>query len=102
IPLDRLDPYNAAGKIVTYPGLKEEYYLNPAQLDPDGVRRSLRIEREEALVVLRPPADMALYHRGIANDVFAEVIERIRATDRCVAVVLPRTSTQRESLARNI
>lgn len=98
IPLERLDAYDAAGKVVTYPGLKEEYYLDPATLDPAGVRAALGIDAEQVLVVLRPPADMALYHRGITNDVFAAVLDRVRDTPRCTAVVLPRTDDQRRAI----
>ncbi|MCB0877827.1 MAG: DUF354 domain-containing protein [Thermoleophilia bacterium] len=98
IPLERLDQYGAAGKVVTYPGLKEEYYLDAGALDPAGVRAQLDIDSDEVLVVLRPPADMALYHRGITNDVFAAVLDRVRGTSGAVAVVLPRTQQQRVAL----
>ncbi|MCW2927603.1 MAG: hypothetical protein JWM86_1571 [Thermoleophilia bacterium] len=98
IPLERLDQYGAAGRVVTYPGLKEEYYLDADALDPAAVRASLGIDADRVLVVLRPPAEMALYHRGITNDVFAAVLDRVRTTDGCVAVVLPRTESQRQSL----
>jgi predicted glycosyltransferase len=98
IPFARLDQYGAAGRVVGYPGLKEEYYLDAASLDPSGVRGSLGIDAEQVLVVLRPPAAMALYHRGITNDVFGAVLDRVRATDGCVAVVLPRTPEQRVAI----
>jgi predicted glycosyltransferase len=102
IPLERLDQYGAAGKIATYPGLKEEYYLDVDALDPAGIRAKLGIDIEQVLVVLRPPADMALYHRGITNDVFGAVLDRVRATDGAVAVVLPRTPQQRTALQASI
>ncbi len=98
IPLERLDQYGAAGRAVAYPGLKEEYYLDAGALDPAGVRAQLGIDADRVLVVLRPPAAMALYHRGITNDVFGAVLDRVRATDGCVAVVLPRTRDQRVAL----
>lgn len=94
IPLERLDQYGAAGRVVAYPGLKEEYYLDGSELDPASIRAGLGIEPSAVLVVLRPPADMALYHRGIVNDVFAEVLDRARSTAECIAVVLPRTTEQ--------
>jgi predicted glycosyltransferase len=102
IPLERLDQYGAAGRAVGYPGLKEEYYLDAATLDPAGVRASLGIEADGVLVVLRPPAAMALYHRGITNDVFGAVLDRVRATEDCVAVVLPRTHEQRLALTASV
>lgn len=102
IPLERLDQYGAAGRVSTYPGLKEEYYLDPASLDPGAVRAQLGIESHRVLVVLRPPADMALYHRGITNDVFAAVLERVRETEDAVAVVLPRTRDQRLAILATV
>lgn len=98
IPLERLDDYGAAGRAVQYPGLKEEYYLDASALDPAGVRAELSIEPDQVLVVLRPPAAMALYHRGITNDVFGAVLDRVRVTEECVAVVLPRTPEQRVAI----
>ncbi|MCW2973856.1 MAG: hypothetical protein JWN72_2129 [Thermoleophilia bacterium] len=102
IPFARLDAYGAAGKVVSYPGLKEEYYLDVATLDAAGTRARLGVGAEEVLVVLRPPADFALYHRGITNDVFAEVLDRARATDDCRVVVLPRTDGQRDRIAAHV
>lgn len=102
IGFDRLDEYGAAGRCVAYPGIKEEYYLDPAALDPAAVRAELGIDPDAVLVVLRPPADMALYHRGIVNDVFGQVIDRVRDTDGCVAVLLPRTDAQRAKLTETI
>jgi predicted glycosyltransferase len=98
IPFERLDQYGCAGRIVGYPGLKEEYYLDASALDPAGVRASLGIGADQVLVVLRPPASMALYHRGITNDVFGAVLDRVRGTEGAVAVVLPRTPDQRVAL----
>ena len=102
IPFERLDEYGAAGKVVAYSGLKEEYYLDAGALDPDGTRTQLGVRREDVLVVLRPPADMALYHRGIANDVFLAVLDRARATPECRVVVLPRTDEQRDRIAAHV
>lgn len=102
IPLERLDQYGAAGKISTYPGLKEEYYLDVDSLDPAAIRAQLGIDSDQVLVVLRPPADMALYHRGITNDVFGAVLDRVRSTEGAVAVVLPRTPLQRTALQASI
>jgi predicted glycosyltransferase len=95
IPPERLDRYGARGKVRSYEGLKEEYYL--AGFEPDGaVLEELRIDRSEPLFVVRTPADVSLYHR-FENDVFPRVLERLRGRQ---AVVLPRTPSQREELER--
>jgi predicted glycosyltransferase len=94
IPEERLDQYRAAGKVRSYPGLKESYYLTDTVLDPTA-RAQLGIPAAHVLVVLRPPPELALYHRGRTTDVFAAVLERCAADPETSVVVLPRTEEQR-------
>jgi predicted glycosyltransferase len=94
IPAERLYRYGARGKIRPYPGLKEEYYL--ADFEPDAtVLEELGLDPGEPITVVRAPPDVSLYHR-FENDLFAQVIERLRGTQ---AVVLARTPDQRAQLA---
>jgi uncharacterized protein len=95
IPPERLKRYGVGpGKLVQYPGLKEEYYL--ADFEPDErVLDALGVDRERVVVVFRPPADVALYHR-MQNPLFPRVLERLGRTDDVHTVVLPRTAEQRE------
>jgi len=101
IPPERLARYGAARKLRAYEGLKEEYYL--ADFEPDErVLDELALDGERAIVVVRPPPVVSLYHR-FHNDVFASVLERLRAlaaADGVQTVVLPRVAAQREELAR--
>ena len=90
----RLDQYSAAGKTVFYPGLKESYYLSDVNLDPD-IRTKLGIPDTDVLVVLRPPPEMALYHRGHGADHFAALLDRCAREPETSVVVLPRTPDQR-------
>ena len=63
IPPQRIARFGARGrKLVRYPGLKEEYYLAGFKPDP-AVPRALGLDGGPLGVVLRPPADVALYHR---------------------------------------
>jgi uncharacterized protein len=99
IPLERLERYGAKGKERAYEGLKEEYYL--ADFTPDaGVLAELGLDRERAIVVVRTPPEVSLYHR-FENDLFAEVLARLREAaeeEGVQSVVLPRTDAQREQL----
>ena len=80
-----------------YHGLKEQVAL--ADFSPDeGVYDELGLDRERPIVVLRPPATMSLYHRGIENTVFDDVVARLLDSDAQV-VLLPRTPEQGESFA---
>ena len=60
---------------------------------------SLGLDGEAVGVVLRPPADVALYHR-FENPLFDEVLEHLGRRDDVRAVVLPRTPAQAERLRR--
>jgi predicted glycosyltransferase len=94
IPPSRLRRYGAAGKVASYPGLKEEYYL--ADFEPSAaVLDELGLDAGEPIAVVRTPPSVSLYHR-FDNDLFAAVLERVRGTQ---AVVLPRVAAQRAELA---
>ena len=80
-----------------YHGLKEQVAL--ADFAPDDtVYSELGLDRERPIVVLRPPATMSLYHRGVENTVFDDVLARLLDSDVQV-VLLPRTPEQAESFA---
>ena len=93
IPPERLERYGARGKLQRYPGLKEEYYLADFEPDP-AVLDELGLDRAQPLAVVRTPPVVSLYHR-FENDVFADVLARLRGTQ---TVVLPRIPEQRAQL----
>lgn len=100
IPPERLRRYGLRPpKLLRYPGLKEEYYLAGFEPDPAALAE-LGLGRDRVLVVVRPPADIAAYHLGIANTLFPELLERLGRAADVSAVVIPRTDEQRESIAR--
>jgi predicted glycosyltransferase len=93
IPPQRLRRFGVRPpRLVRYPGLKEEYYLAGFEPDP-AVPRALGLDGVRVGVVLRPPADVALYHR-FENPLFDAVLDRLGRRDDVVAVVLPRTPEQ--------
>jgi predicted glycosyltransferase len=94
IPPERLYRYGARGKVRTYPGLKEEYYLADFEPEPD-VLAELELDQERPIAVVRTPPEVSLYHR-FENDLFAQVLDRLALLAQ--VIVLPRTPTQREKL----
>jgi uncharacterized protein len=85
-------------KLRRYPGLKEEYYLADHRTDP-GLAAELGLRPGAVVAVLRPPPEVTLYHRGIANDVFSATLDHMsQARVEAQIVVLPRTAEQREAL----
>jgi predicted glycosyltransferase len=80
-----------------YPGLKEQVALADF-LPDDGVLGELGLDHQWPVVVLRPPATMSLYHRGLENTLFDQVLARLLDSDAQV-VLLPRTPEQAASFA---
>lgn len=75
-----------------YPGLKEQVALADFEPDP-GVLDELGLDRSRPVVVMRPPATMSLYHRGLHNTVFEAVLSRV-LDEQAQVVLLPRTPEQ--------
>jgi uncharacterized protein len=95
IPPERLERYGVRPpKLRRYPGLKEEYYL--ADFEPDeSLLDSLDLDRQRVLVAVRTPPDVSLYHRK-SNRLFPQVLNHLGRENSVQAVVLPRTTAQRD------
>jgi predicted glycosyltransferase len=95
VPPERLRRFGVGPeKLFQYPGIKEEYYLADFEVDR-GVLQHLGVDSERVVVVVRPPPDVSLYHRK-SNPLFPQVLSRVGTEEGVHAVVLPRTSEQRE------
>jgi uncharacterized protein len=96
-PETALARYGAHGaKVKRYNGTKEDVYLADFKPDPifEDELRDLGIRREDVLVVVRPPARDALYHR-FENELFDELLERLSAHSLAKVILLPRNNSQR-------
>jgi uncharacterized protein len=89
-------------KVRRYAGLKEDVYL--ADFEPDAgfaaaLRERFGVDTErDTLVVVRPPAREALYHR-FENELFEELLARLLAARGVKVMLLARGREQRETLA---
>jgi predicted glycosyltransferase len=89
-------------KVRRYDGIKEDVYL--ADFEPDArfaelLRERFRIDAgSDILVIVRPPARAALYHR-FENELFEELLEHLRARPRVKVVLLARGAADREEFA---
>jgi hypothetical protein len=104
-PAKELRKYGASlRKVHRYDGIKEDVYLADFKPDPnftDALQR-LDVDGEDVLVVARPPAREALYHR-FENELFDELILNLSSRDRVKIILIPRTDAQRASFAeRNL
>jgi predicted glycosyltransferase len=104
-PAAELKKYGASTrKVKRYEGMKEDVYL--ADFTPDPAfgesLRKLGIASEDVLVVARPPAREALYHR-FENELFDHLLSNLSARNGVKIILLPRTDAQRTDFAaRNL
>src|SRR5689334_4459480 len=96
-PKAELKKYGAPlRKVKQYAGLKEDVYLADFTLDSAFAEtlRQLGVGGEEVLIVARPPASEALYHR-FENELFDKLLAHLNAQPGTKIVLLPRTDAQR-------
>jgi len=96
-PATELRKYGAATrKVKRYDGLKEDVYL--ADFKPDSLfeqaLQKLGIAEQDVLIVARPPAREALYHR-FENELFDDLLTALSVRADVKVVLLPRTEAQR-------
>ncbi|HEV2706302.1 MAG TPA: DUF354 domain-containing protein [Pyrinomonadaceae bacterium] len=89
-------------KVRRYHGIKEDVYLADFVADREfaarlGARFNVDTARD-VLVVARPPARDALYHR-FENELFDELLVRLAAREGVKIILLARTQEQRASYA---
>lgn len=100
-PDEALRRFGAGEKRVRrYDGTKEDVYLADFSADPAFSRtlNDLGIGDEDVLVIVRPPAHEALYHR-FENELFDELIDKLCARADLKVILLARDETQRELFA---
>src|SRR6266436_9751336 len=83
-------------KVRRYEGIKEDAYLADFVPDPAfaDTLRGLGVESKDVLVVARPPAREALYHR-FENELFDELLRRLSSREEVKIILLPRSDAQR-------
>lgn len=100
-PTEFLSRYGAsAEKVKRYDGIKEDVYLAGFERDPgfEVELRKLGIRLTDILVVVRPPASEALYHR-FENELFDYLLDRLASFREVKVVLLPRSDSQRARYA---
>jgi len=96
-PVERLRRYGASvGKVRRYHGTKEDVYLAGFQADPSFAKQlcELGVRPDNVLVLMRPPAHDALYHR-FQNELFDEALALLLEKGNVQVLLLPRNETQR-------
>ena len=101
-PAEALRKFGASPrKVRRYRGIKEDVYL--ADFEPDPEFHGLLMKRfgidvsRDTLVVVRPPAREALYHR-FENELFGELLARLLSAPQVKVILLARSDAQREEI----
>lgn len=97
-PAKELRKYGAStGKVFRYEGIKEDVYLADFEPDPHfaATLDQLGIAPQDVLVIARPPAREALYHR-FENELFDELMTHLGSIANVQIVLIPRSDAQRE------
>lgn len=96
-PAAELRKYGASmRKVKRYEGTKEDVYL--ADFTPEAMFAEtlhvLGVASEDVLIIARPPAREALYHR-FENELFDELLMRLSSRPDVKVILLPRSEAQR-------
>lgn len=95
-PAAQLQKFGAARKVRRYAGIKEQIYLADFEPTPHYLE-TLGINPNKAVVVMRPPAPWAAYHRKFDDALFDEVLETVAAQDVTV-IFAPRVPAQAQEI----
>jgi len=101
-PESALRRYGASPqKVRRYIGTKEDVYLADFSPDPNFFQKlkELGVATDDVLVVVRPPAREALYHR-FENELFAELLNRLGKRPDVKVIMLARSESQRQTYAK--
>jgi predicted glycosyltransferase len=88
------------GRILTYPGIKEDVYVPSFKPDPR-IRTDLGLDERDLVVTVRPPANEAHYHNPESDALFNAVINLLKDQRDTKVVLLPRNQRQATSIRKS-
>lgn len=81
-------------RILKYSGIKEDVYVPRFKPDPSSLTSLGLVGAPEVVVVIRPPATEAHYHRPESDQLFTAVIEYLGSKPDVRMILLPRNEQQ--------
>jgi predicted glycosyltransferase len=81
------------GRILSYPGIKEDVYVPLFKPDPS-IQPVLGLNGDEVVVTLRPPATEAHYHNPASDRLFEAALEFLGQAPGVKVILLPRNVRQ--------
>ncbi len=95
-PEAHLRAFGAISKTTKYHGIKEQLYLASFHPIPNYFE-TLGIDARRPIVVMRPPAPWAAYHRKFQDNLFDEVLQYVAAHNVTI-LFMPRVRAQSEHI----
>jgi predicted glycosyltransferase len=87
------------GRVLHYPGIKEDVYLPRFRPDPS-IRERLGLRARDLVVTVRPPATEAHYHNPEGDALFRDVVAYLAGVPRVRMIMLPRNAGQRQVIGQ--
>src|ERR1019366_3349169 len=79
--------------ILKYPGIKEDVYVPRFNPDP-GILAKFGVDGKDVIVLVRPPATEAHYHRPESDELFEAVLNFLGGKPQVKMILLPRNERQ--------
>ena len=102
-PAEYLRKFGASEKKVKrFSGLKEDVYLADFQANESfqNELKKLGVSPENILIIVRPHAPEALYHRQFSNEILDEMLDNFAKDENVKIILLPRKDYQGEQLKK--
>lgn len=89
-------------KVRRFRGIKEDVYLSDFEPDKNFQKEleKLGVSSKYILVVVRPHAPEALYHRQFSNEILDELLDKFSANENVKIILLPRKNYQGAELRK--
>ena len=87
------DPTQKTGRVLHYPGIKEDVYAPSFTPDPT-IKSRVGLDERCIIVLLRPPANEAHYHNPESDELFAATIKLLGNAPDIKVILLPRNHKQ--------
>lgn len=97
-----LRKFGAGKKTQRFQGIKEDVYLSDFEPDKNFQKEleNLGVTSENILIVIRPHAPEALYHRQFTNEILDELLDNFSADENVKIILLPRKDYQGDELRK--
>lgn len=101
-PESSIKRFGATKKTLRFSGIKEDVYLSDFTVDASfrDTLSSLGVGLQDCLIVVRPHAPEALYHRGVVNEVLDALLTKLAARKDTKVILLPRKRYQGDEIRK--